>query len=307
MEALLQDVTLTAGFGLPSDAVALFGRPVPFLQLLHFAQVESSKCAPAGGCPLLMHPHSALLMPWPALGVTFNDAIVAWQVSLAKPCSNDRDMHACDDGDMHACVCCCASVHAFGEPRGEPGGLGPRRVSNPLTRLQYQLLPFLPPVRESRRRHAALYRLYADMCDRLEVRQAPGPARGAPLGAPASLCCCEMCARVLKPPAHIRKIQHVFVSAADRCYDVRMPARMRLACVCTAVPAAACAHGDQACPGRSGGKRRWASQRRSTGRRPAARAERAGAAARRAGRSPRTTRACGAACGASRTPARARR
>ncbi len=112
MEALLQDVTLTAGFGLPSDAVALFGRPVPFLQLLHFAQVESSKCAPAGGRPWLFTLTLLFCCPGQHWVVTSSNVAVAWQQSPAERRSVD--------GDVHACVRRCALVHAFGS-RGVSG------------------------------------------------------------------------------------------------------------------------------------------------------------------------------------------
>ena len=40
---VLQDVTLTAGFGLPSDGVATFGQPVPLLETIAFCQAEASR------------------------------------------------------------------------------------------------------------------------------------------------------------------------------------------------------------------------------------------------------------------------
>ena len=44
-QGLWQDVTLTAGFGLPSVAVQQFDRPVPVLDAMHYAYAVSSKCA----------------------------------------------------------------------------------------------------------------------------------------------------------------------------------------------------------------------------------------------------------------------
>lgn len=40
-----QDVTLKAGFGIPSNAVALFPEPVPMLEAMHHVYVQASKCA----------------------------------------------------------------------------------------------------------------------------------------------------------------------------------------------------------------------------------------------------------------------
>ncbi|KAK9833551.1 hypothetical protein WJX81_005391 [Elliptochloris bilobata] len=42
MHRVTMDVTLTAGFGIPSNAVALFGRPVPVLEALHYVYKQSS-------------------------------------------------------------------------------------------------------------------------------------------------------------------------------------------------------------------------------------------------------------------------
>lgn len=51
--------------------------------------------------------------------------------------------------------------------------LARRRVTSPLARLYYRLPAFLPAARESRRRHAELYKMYEDMYDRLQVWRAP--------------------------------------------------------------------------------------------------------------------------------------
>ena len=40
-----QDVTLKAGFGIPSNAVALFPQPVPMLEAMHHVYVQASRCA----------------------------------------------------------------------------------------------------------------------------------------------------------------------------------------------------------------------------------------------------------------------
>lgn len=103
-EPLLQDVTLTGGFGLPSDAVACFGRPVPFLELLLYAEVETSKCAVSPSCPFsgdfccIAHALARALRPMAS-------AMVVWQLAPLQ-------IHACTVGqvqDVH-CMRGCAAV-----------------------------------------------------------------------------------------------------------------------------------------------------------------------------------------------------
>ena len=39
-----QDVTLTAGFGIPSNAVSLLGRPMPIFEAWNYACAQSARC-----------------------------------------------------------------------------------------------------------------------------------------------------------------------------------------------------------------------------------------------------------------------